>query len=97
LEFVKATGFADPRRFSFFADAPKPVRDWIDRDEGNKKKYFELITPQNGIQRIRSVATKGGLRDFQKIIGYDTVLREFLDDKDLTAKRLFPLGTKVHG
>jgi ParB-like nuclease domain len=86
LEFVKATGFADPRRFSFFADAPKPVRDWIDRDEGNKKKYFELITPQNGIQRIRSVATKGGLRDFQKIIGYETVLREFLDDKDLTVE-----------
>lgn len=86
LEFVKATGCADPRRFSFFTDAPKPVRDWIERDEGNKKKYFELITPQNGIQRIRSVATKGGLRDFQKILAYDKVLKEFLDDKDLTVE-----------
>lgn len=86
LEFVKATGYADPRRFSYFTDAPKAVRDWIERDEGNKRKYFELISPKGGIQRIRSVATKGGLRDFQKILAYPKILKEFLQDKDLTVE-----------
>jgi hypothetical protein len=91
LEFAKATGHADPRRFSFFTDAPKPVRDWTERDEGNKKKYFELIIPKNGIQRIRSVATKGGLRDFQKILSYDKVLKEFLDNDDMTVEEAVDL------
>lgn len=86
LEFIKATGYTDPRRFSFFAEAPKVVRDWIERDEGNKRTYFQLIVPKNGIQRIRSVATKGGLRDFQKVLKYPRVLKRFLKEEDLTVE-----------
>ena len=86
LEFVKETGHTNPRRFSFFAEAPKAVKDWIERDEGNKKIYFELIIPKNGIQRIRSVATKGGLRDFQKMLKYPRILKKFLDAEDMTVE-----------
>lgn len=86
LEYTKTTKNPDPRKFSFFADAPKPVTEWIERDEGNKKKYFELITPKEGIQRIRSVSTKGGLRDFKKILNYPSILKEFLHEEDLTVE-----------
>lgn len=91
LEFVKETKYADPRRFSYFTDAPKDVMDWIERDEGNKKTYFELITPKDGIQRIRSVATKGGLRDFKKVLKYPRILKEFLQDDDITVEEALEL------
>jgi len=86
LEYVKQSRNSDPRRFAFFTDAPKPVKEWIEESVENKKRYFELITPANGVQRIRSVATKGGLRDFAQVVGRPEVVRRFIDDKNMTVE-----------
>lgn len=67
-EYVNTTRNADPHKFAFFAQAPKRVKDWVLESPDTKATYFQLITPTNGKQKIRSVATKGGLRDFQHIL-----------------------------
>jgi hypothetical protein len=67
-EYVNTTKNADPHKFAFFAQAPKRVKDWVLESSDNRSTYFQLITPINGKQKIRSVATKGGLRDFQHIL-----------------------------
>ncbi len=71
-EYAKTTKDFNPKRFSFFKDAPKPVREWFTETDENKNQYFEFISPSSGHQKIRSVSTKGGLREFAKV----------LDDKD---------------
>ena len=88
IEYVKATGDADPKHFTYFADAPKRVRDWVEEDERNKKLYFKLIRPDpiSGFQRIRSAATKGGLRDFATLLDHPKELKEFVTDEDQTVE-----------
>jgi hypothetical protein len=76
-EYVKETGHNDPHHFSYFSDAPKRVKDWFSESKENKGKYFKLISPVDGKQKIRSVATKGGLRDFAKVLD-DKEALEFL-------------------
>ena len=67
-EYASTTGDNNPKRFAYFSDSPKRVRDWFLEDDENKKTYFNLITPVGGRQKIRSVATKNGLRDFSKVL-----------------------------
>jgi len=67
-EYAKATGDSNPKRFAYFADAPKRVKDWYLEDDDTKKTYFSLISPVSGKQKIRSVATTNGLRDFAKVL-----------------------------
>jgi len=86
LEFAKKTKQADPKKFAFFTDAPKPVKEWINVNPKNKETYFGLITPKDDVQKIRSVATKGGLRDFKEIIAQPKVLKKFIKDKDMTVE-----------
>lgn len=88
IEYVKATGDADPKHFTYFNDAPKRVKDWIEEDEKNKKLYFKLIRPDpvSGFQRIRSAATKGGLRDFATLLDHPKSLKEFVADEDQTVE-----------
>lgn len=86
MKFSKYTGVTDPRKFAFFTDAPKTVMDWIEQDNSNRLKYFELIIPMDGFQKIRSVATGGGLRDFAKILKNPKTLRAFLNDNDMTVE-----------
>ncbi len=85
-DYVKQTGDANPRRFSYFTDAPRRVREWISEDPKNKTKYFELISPHNGFQRIRSVATKGGLRDFALLLDSPKGLKAFFKDEEMTVE-----------
>jgi len=66
-EYARATGDNNPKRFAYFAEAPKQVREWFVEDD-NKETYFKLITPVGGRQKIRSVATKNGLRDFSNVL-----------------------------
>lgn len=87
-EYSKETGNKNPKWFSYFSEIPKRVRNWIDQNERNKEIYFDLITPdpETGIQRLRSIATKGGVRDFSKILTNDAVLEAFLKDKEMTVE-----------
>jgi len=86
MRFVNETDSRDPKKFGFFTDMPKAVKDWISENESNEKVFYKLIVPQDGIQKIRSVATRGGLRDFTKILDYPTVLKEFLNDSEMTVE-----------
>jgi hypothetical protein len=86
MRFSEHSGVKDPRKFAFFTDAPKAVMEWMEQDDDNLKKYFDLIVPKDGFQKIRSVATSGGLRDFAKILKNPKVLREFLNDEDMTVE-----------
>lgn len=85
-EYAKATGDTDPHQYSFFAEAPRRVRDWMLENDKNKGQYFRLISPMKGHQRIRSVATRGGLREFQLLLDKPTILDKFLKDKDMTVE-----------
>lgn len=89
LEFAKKTKVADPKKFAFFTDAPKPVKEWVESDTKNKSTYFNLIIPKDGVQKIRSVATKGGLRDFKQVLSHPKTLKKFLKDDDMTVEEAF--------
>jgi len=84
MKFSEYSGVKDPRKFAFFTDAPKDVMQWIEQDQDNLHRYFDLIVPKDGFQKIRSVATSGGLRDFAKILKNPKVLRSFLNEEDMT-------------
>ena len=91
IEFTQTTKVTDPRKFAFFTDTPKKVRNWIEKDENNKKTFYKLIMPLNGVQKIRSVATKGGLRDFEKILDRPQILEQFLNSPRMTVEDAFEL------
>jgi ParB/Sulfiredoxin domain len=91
VEYAKATGDTDTHQYSYFQEAPKKVRDWILSSEKNRQTYFNLISPMKGHQRIRSVATKGGLREFALILDKPDVLEKFVKDKDMTVEEAVDL------
>ena len=70
---------------SFSKEAPASVRRWVSASDENKEMYFSWIKPGDG-QRIRSVATRGGLRDFKDVIGNDVALESFISDESLTVE-----------
>lgn len=84
-EYVKATGHHEPRRFTYFSGIPESVRKWIYESDENKATYFKLISPdpKTGVQRLRAVATKGGVRDFSKILPYPHILAAYLKDEEM--------------
>ena len=86
IEYVKKTNDTNPKKYSFFQDAPKRVQDWIDENKKNKETYFDLISPKDGGQQIRSTSTKGGLRDFAEVIDHPKILNEFIKDENMTVE-----------
>jgi hypothetical protein len=92
-EYVQASGSLDIGRFAFFSDMPPTVRKWIMENEENKQQYFNLITtdPETGIRRLPSVATKGGVRDFSKLLSDKRVALAFIRDKTMTMETALKL------
>jgi len=90
-EYVIATKDTNPHKFAFFAQAPKKVKDWISQNTENRTTYFQLITPVHGKQKIRSVATKGGLRDFQHVLDDPDALAALVHD-DYTVEEAVELA-----
>ncbi len=83
-EYARGTGDHNPKRFAYFNEAPKRVREWfLDSDE-NRATYFDLISPVSGRQKIRTVATKNGLRDFSKVLDDDEALDYLLNTPEST-------------
>ena len=69
MRYQKSTGDTNPKKFSFFQEAPPKVKQWYSESKENRETYYSLITPsESGHQKIRSVATKNGLRDFSRYI-----------------------------
>ena len=68
VNYSTDTGDTNTRRFAYFNEAPKKVLEWVEDSPKNMKDYHKWINPTNGAAKIRSAATKGGLRDFSKVI-----------------------------
>jgi predicted transposase YbfD/YdcC len=85
-DYTVATKDTNPKKFSMFAEAPKRVWEWISESPKNLRSYYKLISPMDGRQKIRTVATRGGLRDFAKILDDKKALDELLNDSDVTVE-----------
>ena len=68
VEYSTSTGDTNKNRFAYFNEAPKKVLDWVEDSPQQKSDYHKWINPTTGKAKIRSAATKGGLRDFAKVI-----------------------------
>ena len=81
----KIKGIEDPRKYLYFQRASAYVRDRFFNTSKEKEEFFKLITPnKNGETRIRSVALKGGLYDFNKFAQNEIILKKFLKNKRMT-------------
>jgi|APSaa5957512535_1039671.scaffolds.fasta_scaffold49100_1 hypothetical protein len=91
IDFGKKKKYAvDPKKYSFFKDAPITVKQKFFKSPASRKNYFELITPnESGITRIPSVALKGGLRTFGKFVEDDIILKRFLKNERITVDDAF--------
>jgi hypothetical protein len=90
VEFSRVKRISDPEKFSYFADAPKIVRERFFKSPEAKQQFYDLIVPnKEGITRIRTVATRGGLRDFAKVATNEKVLGKFLKDKNMTVQEAY--------
>lgn len=95
LEFIqfrkdKGDSNIDPKKYSFFKEAPTNVKQKFFKNYSSRKEYFKLITPnQDGITRIPSVALKGGLRMFGKFVQDEYILNQFLKDETITIEEAF--------
>jgi hypothetical protein len=90
--YATATKDANPKRFSFFAEAPKRVREWYGDSEENLNRYHELICPTSGKAKLRSAATSGGLRDFAKILDDSDALDALLNDPEVTVEQALDIA-----
>ena len=90
--YVKKMGDTDPERFSYFADAPKDVRAWFNESQKNFDTYAGLICPTSPTHKIRSVTTKGGLRDFARIINDEEALESLLTDPEVTVEEALAIA-----
>jgi len=87
LAYADYTKNLDPHKFSFFSEANKKVKDWFNDSDENLEDYFKIITKnKKGIQKIRSVATKGGLRDFQHVIDHQQTLSDLIKSPTMTTE-----------
>ncbi len=91
-EYATASGDTDPSRFSYFADVPREVKAWYDESNENLLTYFELINPRSPGHKIRSVSTKGGLRDFKKIVGHKEALKELIENPEVTMEEALDMA-----
>ncbi|MBT4157029.1 MAG: ParB N-terminal domain-containing protein [Euryarchaeota archaeon] len=68
LRYVKEIGDTSISRFAMFNEMPQPVMKWVEAGPRNLEDYHDWIKPTDGQARIRSAATRGGLRDFSKVV-----------------------------
>jgi len=84
-EYASTTGDTHTTRFSFFSkECPQQVARWVSESPENKENYFKWINPNHDEHRLRSVSTRGGLRDFKFVITNENALRQFIADPDMT-------------
>ena len=68
LRYIKETSETSTSRFAMFNEMPQPVMKWVEAGPRNLEDYHDWIKPTDGQARIRSAATRGGLRDFSKVV-----------------------------
>lgn len=92
VEYTKMTRDDNPKRFAYFADCPPKVRDWFRDSPKNQEAFFQLINPLQGKNKIKSVATRGGLRDFAQVLQNPDALRLLLEDPAATVEDALDLA-----
>ena len=80
LRFVKETGDTNTSRFAMFNEMPQPVMVWVEESDINLADYHQWITPVDGQAKIRSAATRGGLRDFSKVVNDPEAIQLLRED-----------------
>lgn len=91
-EYIDATRDDNPKRFAYFSDCPGKVREWFRDNEKNKEAFFRLICPLDGKNKIKSVATRGGLRDFAQVLESPEAVKFLLDDPTATVEDALDLA-----
>jgi hypothetical protein len=91
-EYITATKDDNPKRFAYFAECPPKVRDWYRDSDKNKAAFFNLICPRDGKNKIKSVATRGGLRDFAQVLESPEALKFLLEDVSATVEDALDLA-----
>lgn len=90
LEFIKfrqhkGDSSVDPKKYSFFKDAPPIIRERFFKNRRARNDYFVLISPNKaGIIRIPSVSLKGGLRTFAKFVEDEKILSKFMKNTKMS-------------
>ncbi|MGH9917461.1 MAG: ParB N-terminal domain-containing protein [Nitrososphaerales archaeon] len=85
-EYASKTGDDNPKRFGYFSDRPKKIVEFMEESENNKQEYFGWINPKAGKQKIRSIATTGGLRDLAKVMEDPEAFEAFRKDPNSTVE-----------
>ena len=86
-EYTIATGDRHTSRFSYFSkECPQQVRKWVHESPENKDDFFTWINPNSDNHRLRSVATRGGLRDFKDVVSNEKAIRGFKADPQMTVE-----------
>ncbi len=79
--YVKETSDTNEKRFTYFADAPKKVMNWVGEGGTNKSDYYKWINPMSGQAKIRSAAAgRGSLREFAKCLEDPEAIQLLRDD-----------------
>jgi hypothetical protein len=86
IGYSTSTGDTSKNRFAMFNEAPKKVIEWVQDSPTNKEDYHKFINPTSGKAKIRSASTKGGLRDFAKVIEDMDALTLLRDDPRATVE-----------
>lgn len=86
VEFTQTTGVVDHDKFSYFSYAPTAVRERFFKRPEDRKTFYRLIAPdpKTGLARIRSYGSRGGLKEFAKIIERPDILNKFLRNSRMT-------------
>ena len=91
-KYIEKTGDNNPKRFAYFSECPKKVREWFQATEANKDAFFQLINPLDGKNKIKSVATRGGLRDFVQVLESPEALKFLQNDPSATVEDALDLA-----
>jgi hypothetical protein len=82
-EYSKKTGDTDTSRFSYFGEAPAPVRKWWEESQKQKEQYFGLICPLDEKKnKIRSAAFD--LREFKKVLPNKEAVQQLISDPEVS-------------
>jgi len=92
IKYIATTRDDNPKRFAYFADCPMKVREWFRDSESKEQAFFQLINPLEGKNKIKSVATRGGLRDFAKVLESPEALKYLLDEPAATVEDALDLA-----
>jgi hypothetical protein len=85
-DYAHTTDDVNPKKFAYFHEAPPKVSEWINDSSKNLKTYYELISPTSGKQKIRSVALRGGLREFAKVLEDKEAMEALVTDPEVTVE-----------